>query len=137
MIPTGKVLMTQENQDTFQESLLRLSRVPGNHAEFDKQHFMDKDNLVLTIIKALEECKRSRATREAKNTFSANPWFDEECKRAKRNWKKNMNKESRKEYVQLIKKKKEEYVNRRRIKLINLGQSSPRKFWKELQQKKT
>ena len=98
---------------------------------------MDKDNLVLTIIKALEECKRSKATREAKNTFSANPWFDEECKMAKRNGKKNMNRESRNEYDQLIKKKKEEYANRIRIKLINLGKSSPRKFWKELQQRKT
>ena len=133
IILTGRVLMTQENHNTFQNSLIRMSRAPGVHHEFDKQHFMDKDNLVLTIIKALEECKRSRATREAKNTFPANPWFDEECKRAKRNWKKNMNRESRKEYDQLIKKKKEEYVNRRRIELINLGKSSPRKFWKELQ----
>ena len=94
MISTGKVLMTQENHNNFQDSLLRLSRVSGNHPEFDTQHFMDKDNLVLTIIKALEECKRSRVTRDAKNTFPANPWFDEECKMEKRNWKKNMNKES-------------------------------------------
>ena len=48
-----------------------------------------------------------------------------------------MNRESRNEYDQLIKKKKEEYVNRRRIELINLGKSSPKKFWKELQQRKT
>ena len=102
MIPIGKVLMTQENHNIFQDSLLRLSRVPRNHPKFDKQHSMDRDNLVLTIINALEECKRSRATRDAKNTFPANPWFDEECKMAKRNWKKNMNRESRKGYDQLI-----------------------------------
>ena len=89
---------------------------------------MDKDNLVLTVIKALEECKRSKATREAKKTFLTNPWFDKECKMVKKNWKKNMNRESRNDYDQLIKKKKEEYVNMRRIELISLGKSSPKKF---------
>ena len=91
---------------------------------------MDKDNLFLTIIKALEECKRSKATREAKNTFPTNSWFDEECKMAKRSWKKNMNRKSRKEYDQLIKKKKEEYVNMRRIELINLIKEAPESFGK-------
>ena len=80
------------------EGVKRRPKVQGKYLKSDKQHSTDKDNLVLTIIKALEECKRSRATREAKNTFLANPWFDEECKMAKRNWKKNMNKEIRKEY---------------------------------------
>ena len=62
---------------------MRLSRVQGKHLKSDKQHSMDKDNLVLTIFKALKECKRSKATREAKNTFPANLWFDEECKMEK------------------------------------------------------
>ena len=99
MILTGRVLKTQENHNTFQDSLLRLSRAPGTHPKFDKQHFMDKDNLFLTIIKALEECKRTRATREAKNTFPTNLWFDEECKRAKRNFKKNIDRESRRNMI--------------------------------------
>ena len=87
MIPTGKVLITQENHNIFRDSLLRLSRVQEKHLKSNKQHFMDKDNLVLTIIQALEECKRSKAVREANNTFLANLCFDEEWKMAKRNWK--------------------------------------------------
>jgi hypothetical protein len=100
------------------------------------QQRVRKDTLVPIILKALEKCKRTKPKKEAKNTFPTNPGFDEECKLAKRKLRMSMNKESKKEYEELIRGKKEAYVRMRRLELITLGKQNPQKFWKELQQKR-
>lgn len=93
--------------------------------------------LIPLIHKALAACKRSRPKKGAANTFLANPWYDEECKAAKRTLKENgLNKENKKKYEKLVQTKKENYVNTRRKELISLGKHNPKGFWRELQQKR-
>lgn len=100
------------------------------------QQKVSTDALVPIILKALEKCQRTKAKKEANNTFPTNMWFDEECKLAKRKLRKSMNKENKKKYEELLRAKKEAYVRMRRLELITLGKQNPKKFWKELQQKR-
>ena len=46
------------------------------------------------------------------------------------------NKERKKEFKQLLRKKKHLYVKKRRMELIALDKQNPKKLWKEIQQKR-
>ena len=55
------------------------------------------------IHKALSACKRSPPKKRATSIFLTNPWYDEECKAAKRSLKeRNLGKENKKKYEKLI-----------------------------------
>lgn len=121
------ILMTQENQEIFKGSLNQPSYIQENNINSPKQYLVDKDSLVLIITKALEVYKKSRPNRDTKNTFPANPWFDDECKMAIRSMRGKMNKENTKEYEKLLRRKKEQYVDLRRL-LVNLAKNNPKIF---------
>ena len=101
----------------------------------DKKSHIGSSFLIPLIKEALKGCKRTRIKKNISNTFSANPWYDEECKTTKRKFKgKKENKTIIREDKQLIKSKKEEYVINRRKELIMLGKHNPKDFWRKLQQ---
>lgn len=102
-----------------------------------RHHTINKSMLILIVHKALDECRRVGLKRAITTTFPANPWFDEECKITKRKLcEGGRTTKNKKDYEKLIQNKKEKYVITRRLELIALGKNNPRKFWKELQQKR-
>ncbi|KAH9319051.1 hypothetical protein KI387_020820, partial [Taxus chinensis] len=108
-----------------------------NTASKGSSDYIPSNLLISLIQKALTVCERSKPRKRVANTFPTNPWYDEECKAAKRALKENgMNKENKKIYERLAQHKKESYVCKRRTELISLGKHNPKGFWKELQQKK-
>lgn len=128
--------MDQEKQKLFNDSLRGMISSPKRGDTITDQQKVSKEALVPIILKALQKCKRTMPKKEAKNTSPTNPWFDEECKLAKRKLRKSMNKENKNEYMELLRGKKEAYVRMRRLELITLGKQNPKKLWKELQQKR-
>ena len=85
------------------------------------------------IHKFLKVCKISQLKKRVSNTFPTNPWYDEECKDAKRSLKeKERNNETKKRYTNLIKNKLKNYVTSRKNELILLGNHNPKGFWREL-----
>jgi hypothetical protein len=59
--------------------------------------------LIPTIHKALSSCKRYHPKKRDSSTFPKNPWYDEECKVAKRSIKeRNLGKQNKKKYEKLV-----------------------------------
>ena len=59
--------------------------------------------LIPPIHKALSACKISHSNKGDTITFPGNPWYDEECKEAKRYLKeRNLSKENKKKYEILV-----------------------------------
>lgn len=128
--------MNKKNQELFVVALEQHSQVTkyntqvrGNSAGTEG---VCNSMMIPLIHKDLEVCKISQPKKEASNTFPTNPWYNEECKAAKRLLKKETNSETLKKYKNLIKTKKESYVAARRNKLISLGKYNPKGFWREL-----
>ena len=95
----------------------------------DKKSHISKCFLIPLIKEALKGCKRTKIKKNISNTFLVNPWYDEICKAAKRKFKgRKENKTIIREYKQLIKSKKEEYVINWRKELIMLGKHNPKDF---------
>jgi hypothetical protein len=58
---------------------------------------------MFSFHKALSACKKSHPKKMATSIFSTNPWYDEECKVAKRSLKeRNWGKENKKKYERLV-----------------------------------
>ena len=73
----------------------------------DKKSHISNNFLIPLIKEALKGCKRTRIKKSISNTFPANPWYDKECKAAKRKFKgRKENKTIIREYKKLIKYKK-------------------------------
>ena len=133
-ISKGKILLTQENKVIFNAMLEQQLQESNNLLDSDRANGAREPIhgswLTAIIQKALEACKRSNNKKRTTNTFPSNPWYDEECKVAKRNIKgKEANKETKKWYTKIIHTKKAEYVIARRQQLISFGKHDPKKFW--------
>ncbi|KAH9299597.1 hypothetical protein KI387_031279, partial [Taxus chinensis] len=137
----GKIILNKENQGIFVAALKQQLQIMRkdieNTASKGSSDYIPSNLLISLIQKALTVCERSKPRKRVANTFPTNPWYDEECKAAKRALKENgMNKENKKIYERLVQHKKESYVCKKRTELISLGKHNPKGFWKELQQKK-
>ena len=82
------------------------------------------------IQSALEKCKRAKNRKLESNCFPVNAWFDEECKMARRTLKKaGKEKMNVKLYKQILKRKKDEFMQTRREDSIYLSKNNPKLFW--------
>lgn len=131
----GKILLNQENKNIFKARLEQQFQQMNNLSEGNKVNeeyvYVNSSMLISIIHKALNACKRSGSRKRATNTFPANPWYDEECKAAKRSIKeKDVSNELKKQYTKLIQAKMEEYVKARRKELISLEKRDPKNFGK-------
>lgn len=101
--------MNQDKQELF-VAALQPAKNYNEVKENNEGGFICSNMLIAIIHKALKVWKRSRPVKKVSNTFMVNPWYDEESKAAKRTFKENKlnkdNKESRKNYKQLLKSKK-------------------------------
>ena len=89
------------------------------------------------IQSVLEKCKREKNWKSESNCFPVNAWFDKECKMERRTLKKTgKEKMNVKLYKQILKRKKDEFMQTRREELICLSKNNPKLFWQELRPRK-
>ena len=76
-----------------------------------------------------------------KRNSKTNPWYDKDCKSARRTIKEVADEYLKirkiKIYKALTKRKKRPYIRKRQENLLHLSKVSPRKFWKQILIKKT
>jgi len=106
----GKILINHENQELFVVALKQHFQweksKTENKEDNAKTKYISNKMLIPLIHKALKLCKRSWPKKRISKNFPTNPWYDEECKATKRSLKeKERNRENRKRYKNIIKKK--------------------------------
>ena len=71
-----------------------------------------------------------------KRNRKTNPWYDKDCKRARRKIKKSLDESLKidkiKTYKALTKRKKMQYIHKRQEKLLHLSKVAPKKFWRQI-----
>ena len=76
-----------------------------------------------------------------KRNRKANPWYDTDCKNARREIKEALDESLKinkiKNYKALTKKKKRQYIDKRQDNLLHLSKTAPKKFWRQILTRKT
>jgi len=76
-----------------------------------------------------------------KRDSKTNPWYDKDCKSARREIKEVVDESLKigkiKIYKALTKRKKREYIRKRQENLLHLSKVAPKKFWRQILTRKT
>jgi len=96
-------------------------------------------NFITTISSSIN--KFSIEVLSKKSTQKINPWYDKECKIARRAIKEAIE-ESQQidkiiEYKALVKRKKTQYIIKKQENILHLSKVAPRKFWRQFLSSKT
>jgi hypothetical protein len=148
------------NRDIFRSKIIgRLpdfNRLTNNLNTLDRNTINEVVDNFSLIIRECAEPLFSKSCRENKigftdNVFSSKQWFDTECRVAKGVYKDALRQfnnertdrnrvvlcEHKKSYKSIVRKKRRQYMVKKRDEILNLRHSNPRQFWRYFKRKKS